>query len=410
MPRRRRHRAQGGHVCTSGGSKPPEADDGSGVGASFLSAQASVILLHGLGDSSAYWQPFHSCLMHVCEASGVRWLALDAPKRVVWGELMPAWFEYVTCRDGEDVEDEIVEEHLLETRASLHSLVDEEAVRLKEVGGRSRVLLIGSSQGGSAALDAALSLPGATPLAGVALLRSLPLGVSRASAEAARLPLPVLAVSGQADQTFSLSLVQRQWQALGPVVELSHSILEGLDHDTEYDAREVALTLRFLAQRLGLELSSNALSEVALGALLPHVPAAQRPWALLSDGELQLAAQLGIRSQRKWDDGTAAVWSKAWRDLTYLQRSAAKSLGYSEESWDEEDGGKGPPSLAKERSWAELSEEERQLARRLGVNSAGGWDNGTAPVWARCWAKLSAAQRQVAVRLGWGPRSWEEDS
>lgn len=322
---------------------------------------------------------------------------------------MAAWFEYYTSRCGEDLEDDINEAHLQALRAALQTLVEEEAGRLEDAGGRARVLLVGSSQGGSAALDAALSLEG-PPLAGVAMLRSLALGATaRARGKGAEGKLPVLAVSGEADETFKLSLVRRQLEAMGSAINLSHSTLKDLDHDTEYDAREVAQTLNFIEERLGLGMDACATPEALAKHLPPELPGS-RSWASLGDSELRLAAQLGVRSQSAWDEGTAAVWSKAWSELTYLQRKAAQGLGYREKSWDALGGGadedEGAP--ARDKSWAELTERELEAARRLGVTGANAWDSGTAPVWSKAWAKLAQAQRQAAEQLGWDAKSWDE--
>jgi len=309
-------------------------------------------------------------------------------------------------------EDDINEAHLRAIRGALHELVEEEARRLEDVGGRSRVLLVGSSQGGSAALDAALTMPGSRRVAGAVLLRSLALGATARDVAAgargdAEGPVPVVAVSGKADETFAVSLARRQLAALGSAISLSHSVLESLDHEREYDAREVALTINFIAEHLGLGLGACTRPEAVAGHLPPELPGS-RAWASLSDAEQLLAARLGISNESAWDDGNAAVWSKAWSDLTYLQRKAAHALGYRQHSWNEGDNSANDKVPARDKSWAALSEEELKAARRLGVTGGNAWDNGTAPVWSKSWAKLSQEQRKAAEQLGWDATSWNE--
>merc|ERR1712080_619193 len=102
--------------------------------------------------------------------SGLRWIVLDAPKRTVWGERMAAWFEYKTNRDGEDLEDEISEADLVSMRTEIQALVQQEATKLQDAAlaspdngsasQPSRIVLVGSSQGASMALDVALTMPG----------------------------------------------------------------------------------------------------------------------------------------------------------------------------------------------------------------------------------------------------------
>eukprot|EP00971_Amphidinium_carterae_P005141 102447-Amphidinium_carterae.1 len=111
------------------------------------------------------------------------------------GTVMSGWFSYLTDKSGEDEEDEIAESEVQQTRAELHKVpatpqasassllrgnwkvdawvclqvwgratvevIEAEAVLLKDHGGTKRVLLVGSSQGGSMALDAALTATGA---------------------------------------------------------------------------------------------------------------------------------------------------------------------------------------------------------------------------------------------------------
>ena len=52
---------------------------------------------------------------------------------------MHAWFEYFTDRSGENREDDINESHLVELRDVLHTLIWEEAGKLRMHGGCRRI-------------------------------------------------------------------------------------------------------------------------------------------------------------------------------------------------------------------------------------------------------------------------------
>lgn len=376
---------------------------------------ASVVLLHGLGDSFAYWRPFYEALKAVkADVSGLRWIALDAPKRIVWGVRMAAWFEYYTDRSGEDQEDNISETDLAETRAHLHTLLFREVSSASLFSATScspRLLLVGSSQGGSAALDAALRLPAGLEgaLVGAVALRSLALGVTARAAMAPKpncRRLPVLAVNGSADATFVPCLVRRQLDAIAHAADVTRVDVDGLEHDTPYDAEEATAFVRFLVENLGLAIP-GPVSRAAVAAALPPPTAgqsssAEKAFDDLSDIELRYAAQLGIQRAEAWDNGSAAVFSVSWSKLSTLQRSAAKALGYTEATWDEEDA----DDLACEKSWSALTVSERALAKQLGVTGANAWDNGTAPVCNKKWKILAAPQRHAAEQLGFNEDSW----
>lgn len=302
---------------------------------------ASVILLHGLGDDAQYWVPFVSAFNCSSVAfRGIRWLLLKAPERKVWGQSMNAWFEYFTDRSGEDREDDINERQLVELREGLQSLIQKEADQLKDLGGAKRVLLIGSSQGGSAALDAALTWDGAEALGGVAMLRSLALGVTACAvarmSKAAAFRTKVLAVSGSCDKTFLLSLVGRQLGRFKDPAEILHEVVPGLGHDVEYDRREMAHTAAFIITCLNL---SEPLDVDAFVQTLPNDtrPASEKGWADLSEAERTWAKQLGIKAANAWDSGTAPVWCKSWRLLSQEQARAATRLGFMETSWNKEE-------------------------------------------------------------------------
>ena len=183
---------------------------------------------------------------------------------------------------------------------------------------------------------------------------------------------------------------------------VEHVIIKGLTHASIYDAEEILTVAKFLAQRFELNFKvKDALQE--LQAFLAEQEAALKSWADLSESEQRLAARLGIQTAAAWDEGTAKVWEKQWEQLSFLQRQAAQGLGFTPDSWNKKDTSKDP---ACDKSWDDLTEEERSFATKLGVKSKNAWDNGTAPVWNKTWKKLSNAERKAAEQLGFTEKSW----
>ncbi|CAE7870780.1 EB1C [Symbiodinium sp. KB8] len=363
--------------------------------------QGTVFCFHGLGDDSRYWEPFFEAMRSVGLAlAGLRVVGVDAPRRLVWGERMNAWFEYLTDRSGALEEDEINEAQLLETRRAIQALVQQEVNALSEVWNDDspRVLLMGSSQGGSVACDAALTSP--QRVAGIVMLRSLVLGST--ATQQVQKQVPLVATSGDIDDTFALPLVKRNLDSIKQEVE--HVVIKGLTHAASYDAEEILAVARFLSRQFGLDLEiADALGH--LRSFVAKQDAALKSWGDLSESELMLAARLGIQTAAAWDEGTGKIWEVNWEQLSFLQRQAAQGLGFTPESWNAKDS-RISQDPACEKSWAELTEEERAWALKLGVKSRNAWDNGTAPVWAKAWRKLSHAERKAAEQLGFNETSW----
>ncbi|CAJ1329340.1 unnamed protein product [Effrenium voratum] len=363
--------------------------------------KGTILCLHGLGDSSKYWEQFFEALCTSQDLAGIRCLALDAPRRLVWGERQAAWFEYLSDKSGTEEEDEINEKDLEETCRALHAWI------LREAASGLPVLLLGSSQGGSVACHAALTA--AAPLAGVAMLRSLVLSAT-AKAAATRQKLPLLAVSGASDDVFLLPLVERNLKSIAGFAQVKHQVIEGLDHMTEYDAQELALVAGFIAERLKAPLGSDLKARLAqwTSARCPR----SKAWEQLTDSELRMARQLGCKCAANWDEASAKVWELKWDQLSHLQRQAAAALGFTADDWDGDkadaaDGASGDP--AADRSWEDLDDDMRALAAKLGVKSRRAWDEGTAPVWQKLWRKLSPAEKKAAEALGFTQPRWDEE-
>jgi len=58
------------------------------------------------------------------------------------------------------------------------------------------------------------------------------------------------------------------------------------------------------------------------------------------------------------------------------------------------------------KTWAQLSPEEKMLAKQLGVLCWREWDELDAPVWKKPWTRLSPVQREAAAGLGWDQWCW----
>jgi len=327
---------------------------------------ATILFLHGLGGSSADWELFRWALQSILGSvlsEQLRWISLDAPVRKVWGIDMPAWFRYKTDRSGKDAEDIIDENHLLQTRMQLFTIIGREAGRLASSGGAQRIFLVGSSQGGSAALDAALrwplqpsllpansctksldggeassALPCAPgPVGGVVMLRSLALSSSARAAKKLGSSEPdrqlkVLAVSGAEDNTFVLPLVRRQLARIKGVAVTRHEVIAGLDHETSIHVEEVRHTAAFMLQCLGL--AADHIEDAAISKIIMDIPVGNKCWGDLSELQKNAAKALGISHRNTWDAGTAPVWSKSWRQLSVHQQRAAQRLGFEGKSWD----------------------------------------------------------------------------
>ncbi|KAI0784853.1 Phospholipase/carboxylesterase [Abortiporus biennis] len=108
---------------------------------------ATVIFVHGLGDSGYGWQPVADMFSQDPALNHVKWILPHAPKRPVTvngGTLMPAWFDILSFnRKSEDDGDD--EEGMLQSRESLIELIKNE---VQSGIPSERIVLGGFSQGG----------------------------------------------------------------------------------------------------------------------------------------------------------------------------------------------------------------------------------------------------------------------
>ena len=92
-------------------------------------------------------------------------------------------------------------------------------------------------------------------------------------------------------------MVRRQLDKFRTVADISHEIILGLGHDTDYDKREIAHAATFIASCLGLAsgktfdvaaLAESLLDDDRLGC--------DKDWAALSEAQKTWAKQLGIKA------------------------------------------------------------------------------------------------------------------
>ncbi|KZP03945.1 Phospholipase/carboxylesterase [Athelia psychrophila] len=125
---------------------------------------ATVIFVHGLGDSGHGWQPVAEILQRDPALSHIKWVLPHANQQPVTangGMKMPSWFDIYSF-DFDSDEDEA---GMLKTSASINALISE------EVNGdidANRVILGGFSQGGAMSLLSGLTSE--RKLGGVAVL------------------------------------------------------------------------------------------------------------------------------------------------------------------------------------------------------------------------------------------------
>lgn len=149
---------------------------------------ATVIFIHGLGDSGEGWRPVADLLQKDSGISHVKWVLPHSPSRRVTanrGVVMPSWFD-VESFGFAAMEDE---KGMMETVSSLNQLINNE---IEESGIQpSRIVLGGFSQGGAMSLLTGLTTE--KKLAGVVALSGwVPLAAKfkqMASSHASSLPL-----------------------------------------------------------------------------------------------------------------------------------------------------------------------------------------------------------------------------
>jgi len=126
---------------------------------------ATVIFLHGLGDTGHGWEPVARMLARNEELNHIKWILPHAPSKVITGNMgmtMPAWFDIASFDSFEKTEDE---DGMLDSRRSISAVITEEVASGIPA---NRVLLGGFSQGGAMSLLTGLTSD--YKLAGLAVL------------------------------------------------------------------------------------------------------------------------------------------------------------------------------------------------------------------------------------------------
>lgn len=164
------------------------------------SANASIILLHGLGANGFDLVPIAQAL----NLPNVRFILPHAPHRPVTingGNIMPAWYD-ISHADLSLEQDEAGFAH---SKSIIDDLIRDEIARGIS---SNKIILAGFSQGGAVALYSGLTL--ACPIAGIAALSTyLPLLPS-----ASNRSIPVWAAHGTQDAVIPLQLSQTSYSRL----------------------------------------------------------------------------------------------------------------------------------------------------------------------------------------------------
>ncbi|KAF8514807.1 Phospholipase/carboxylesterase [Hysterangium stoloniferum] len=208
---------------------------------------ATVIFLHGLGDSGAGWEPVARMLQADAGLGHVKWVlphARMSPVTLNGGMKMPSWYDIYSLTEWDRGEDE---RGLLESARSINEIITSE---LDDDVEASRIVLGGFSQGGAMSLLAGLTTE--RKLAGLIAMSSyLPLnGKMKSMMSDHAKKLPIFMAHGTADPVVAFEHGQNSYlymkDVLGfPVVETGKTAgvgirfeqYEGMGHSA--DPREL---------------------------------------------------------------------------------------------------------------------------------------------------------------------------
>ncbi|KLO18310.1 Phospholipase/carboxylesterase [Schizopora paradoxa] len=116
---------------------------------------ATIIFVHGLGDTGRGWKPVADMFSRDEELQHVKWILPHAPVKSItanMGMSMPAWYDIYSFKF--DCEED--EKGMLETRSTLEGLIKTE---VEEGTSLDRIVLGGFSQGGTMTLLTGLTIP-----------------------------------------------------------------------------------------------------------------------------------------------------------------------------------------------------------------------------------------------------------
>eukprot|EP01135_Chromosphaera_perkinsii_P007237 Nk52_evm45s745 gene=Nk52_evmTU45s745 len=178
---------------------------------------ATVIFMHGLGDSGNGWSP----VMNMLKAPHVKYICPNAPDQPVtlnMGMKMPSWYDIYSLDDKEANEDE---EGIEKSANSIKALIEQE---IESGIPANRIVVGGFSQGGAIALWTGLTYTKAS-LAGVmALSCYLPLRKKLPGVMTdANKKVPLLQCHGDSDM-----VVRYKWG------EMSHDVLKAFNPNAKF--------------------------------------------------------------------------------------------------------------------------------------------------------------------------------
>lgn len=206
--------------------------------------EASVIVLHGLGDTAFGWSDVAG--MWAASMPTVRFVLPTAPIRPVTlngGMQMTAWYDITTLDDKEEDDCAGVDE----SRTRIDAMIQSEA---DKVGGASRVLLAGFSQGGALALYTGFQRE--APLAGVLCLSGYLPKPATFQVHAASLGTHVMFCHGDSDMVVRWAFGNKSaahLQKLG-ISNMEFKTYEDMGHSA--CAQEISDAADFIAGRLGV--------------------------------------------------------------------------------------------------------------------------------------------------------------
>ncbi|KAF8504225.1 Phospholipase/carboxylesterase/thioesterase [Gautieria morchelliformis] len=118
---------------------------------------ATVIFLHGLGDSGAGWQPVAQMLQQDPALGHIKWVLPHAPPKHITlnlGMEMPAWYDIKSLTNIDTREED--QAGMLSTARSVNEIITSEIDALPDVSA-SRIVLGGFSQGAAMTLFTGLT-------------------------------------------------------------------------------------------------------------------------------------------------------------------------------------------------------------------------------------------------------------
>ncbi|KZW04197.1 Phospholipase/carboxylesterase [Exidia glandulosa HHB12029] len=214
---------------------------------------ATVVFIHGLGDSGAGWQPVAQMLGRSDALAHVKWILPHAPNQPVTvngGMRMPSWYDLYSLGDAESFKAERKEDEqgMLRSRDSILSLINKDI----EAGiPQERIVVGGFSQGSVVSLLVALTGP--LKLGGLVVASGyMPLASKiKEMATSHAVEIPVFWAHGKADPLIpfrvaesSLSLARAQLgfmnAAPGSTAGIEFHAYDGMGHSAN-DEEIVAL-------------------------------------------------------------------------------------------------------------------------------------------------------------------------